>query len=66
VGFGWLSRVVDNFVLDAGFDKTCEGVARTAHAGRSIQDGKIQNYIRTIAVALTVLVLLLVWGCKGQ
>ena len=64
-GFGWLSRLFDNFVIDLGFDRTCRGLSNAAGAGSKIQDGRIQNYLRTIALAVVVLVLVLAWGgCK--
>ncbi|HEV8542722.1 MAG TPA: NADH-quinone oxidoreductase subunit L [Verrucomicrobiae bacterium] len=66
VGFGWITRVFDNYVIDAGFDETCKGLQTGAAEGRKLQDGRIQDYLRTMAVALIVLVLLLVWGCKGS
>jgi NADH-quinone oxidoreductase subunit L len=65
LGFGWFSRLFDNLFIDPGFDRTCRALSDSAHAGRQIQDGRIQNYLRTIALTLTVLVLILVWGCKG-
>lgn len=64
IGMGWASRVVDQFVIDLGFDKTCQGLVAGAQSARRLQDGRIQGYLRTIAVTAAVLILLLVWGCK--
>ena len=64
-GFGWLSRLFDNFVIDLGFDRTCRGLSNAAAAGSKMQGAQIQNYVPTIALALVVLVLVLAWGgCK--
>jgi NADH-quinone oxidoreductase subunit L len=65
LAFGWVSRVFDQFVIDLGFDKSCEGLSKGASSARRLQDGVAQNYLRTIAVTASILILLLVWGCKG-
>jgi NADH-quinone oxidoreductase subunit L len=65
LAFGWLSRLFDHFVIDFGFDTGCRAVAEGANAGKKIQNGRIQTYLRTIALTLAVLVLVLAWGCKG-
>ena len=65
LGFGWVSRLFDNFVIDSGFDSSCRAISESAATGRRIQDGRIQTYLRTIALTLLVLVLVLAWGCKG-
>jgi NADH-quinone oxidoreductase subunit L len=64
IGMGWIARVFDQFVLDLGFDKTCSGLSATAKSARTLQGGKIQNYLRSIAVTAAILVLLLAWGCR--
>ena len=67
VGFGWISRVFDQFVIDLGFDQTCRGLQTGAGRARSLQHGRVQNYIQSIAVTVAVLVLVLfMWGCKGS
>lgn len=65
LGLGWLGRLFDNFVIDFGFDASCRAISDGANQGKKIQDGRIQTYLRTIALALAVLVLVLAWGCKG-
>lgn len=64
VGAGWISRAFDNFVIDLSFDKVCRALRTSAASARKLQDGQAQNYLRTIAVTVTALVLLLVWGCS--
>ena len=64
LGAGWLSRFFDYLFIDSGFDRTCRALSETAGAGKKMQNGQIQNYLRTIALTLAILVLLLVWGCK--
>jgi NADH-quinone oxidoreductase subunit L len=65
LGFGWLSRLFDNFVIDFGFDAGCRALCEGATAGKKIQNGRIQSYLRTVAITVAVLVLVLAWGCKG-
>lgn len=67
VGFGWISRVCDQFVIDLGFDQACQGLQTGADRARKLQHGRVQNYIQSIAVtALVLVLLLLMWGCKGS
>jgi NADH-quinone oxidoreductase subunit L len=60
----WVSRLSDEFLINLGFDRVCRGLARSGLSLSRLQDGQIQNYLRALAVALTVLVLLLTWGCS--
>src|SRR5688572_27400194 len=65
LAFGWVSRLFDHLFIDPGFDRSCRALSDSAAAGAKLQNGQIQNYLRTIALTLAVLVLVLVWGCKG-
>lgn len=60
----WLSRLFDNFVIDKGFEKTCSELQEAAQSSRRLQDGQVQNYLRTIGVAFAVLAIFLAWGCR--
>jgi NADH-quinone oxidoreductase subunit L len=66
LAFGWLSRLFDNIFIDPTFDRSCHALSESASCGSRIQDGQIQNYLRTIALTFAVLVLILAWGCKGS
>ncbi|HSU54269.1 MAG TPA: proton-conducting transporter membrane subunit, partial [Candidatus Dormibacteraeota bacterium] len=65
VGLSWISKTVDDEVVNKGFDEGCHGVSTGAGWLSRLQDGRVQNYLRVIGVALIVLVLFLLWGCKG-
>ena len=65
VGLGWLSRLADRFLIDAGFDRSCDGLSRAARAGRAAHRGTAQGYLRALAISFTLILLLLAWGCKG-
>jgi NADH-quinone oxidoreductase subunit L len=64
LGFSWMSRLFDLFVIDRGFDKGCGDLRIGSNAGKKVQSGNAQAYLRAIGVALAVIVLLLVWGIK--
>ena len=65
VGFSWLNSLIDKEVVNRGFDEGCKGVTTGGWLVSRLQDGRIQNYLRTIGVALTALALLLIWGCRA-
>jgi NADH-quinone oxidoreductase subunit L len=65
VGLSWLNSAVDNEVVNRGFDEGCEGISKGGWLASRLQDGRVQNYLRTIGVALAVLALLLIWGCRS-
>jgi NADH-quinone oxidoreductase subunit L len=66
LGLSWVSRAFDEFVINLGFDQSCDGVSRGGKLMSRLQDGRVQNYLRVIGVALTVLVVILIWGGKGR
>jgi len=65
VGLSWVNRMIDEYVVNLGFDEGCKQVARGGGLMSRLQDGKIQNYLRVIGVALVVLALTLIWGCRS-
>jgi NADH-quinone oxidoreductase subunit L len=66
LGLSWANRFFDEYVVNLGFDEGCRGVGLGGKVMSRLQDGKIQNYLRIIGVALVVLVLLLIWGCRAS
>ena len=64
LGLSWMNRLVDDFVVNLGFDEGCRSIRRSGGFTGRLQDGQIQNYLRVIGVALTMLLLLLTWGCQ--
>ena len=59
---GWLSRFFDELAVNQTFDRVCAVCRRAGRALASAHDGKIQNYLRVLALALAGLVLLLMLG----
>ena len=64
LGFSWLSRLIDEFVVNRGFDQSCNGVTIGARMLSLWQNGQVQRYLRVVALALVMLVLMLIWGRK--
>ena len=62
LGFSWISRGFDEFVINLGFDQSCGGVTRGGKWMSRLQDGRVQNYLRIIGIGLVALVLFLIWG----
>ncbi len=66
LGLSWVSRAVDEYVVNLGFDQGCERVTLGGKVMSRLQDGRVQNYLRVIGIALAVLVLVLLWGCRAS
>jgi NADH-quinone oxidoreductase subunit L len=65
LGLSALNRAIDDYVVNLGFDEGCRGVSRGGKLMSRLQDGRVQNYLRVIGIALAVLVLFLIWGCHS-
>ena len=57
-----LNRVLDVNWVDGGFDKTCEELSEGGGLLASIESGRVQNYLRILAVAVVALVVILFWS----
>jgi NADH-quinone oxidoreductase subunit L len=64
-GVGWFDFGVDRFVVNGGFDLGCRELSFSGRLLARLQSGRVQSYLRIIAVALVVLALLLLWGHRG-
>jgi NADH-quinone oxidoreductase subunit L len=60
-----VNSAFDRYVINLGFDETCSRVTFGGRLMSRLQDGRVQNYLRVIGLALAALVLLLLWGCHG-
>ena len=65
VGLSWLDRVLDEYVINLGFDQACAGLRRDGGWLSLIQNGQVQRYLAVLGLAVATLVLLLLWGIKG-
>ncbi|HEY6448263.1 MAG TPA: NADH-quinone oxidoreductase subunit L [Acidobacteriaceae bacterium] len=64
-GIGWLDFGVDQYLVNGGFDLGCREVSFGGRLFSRLQNGRVQNYLRIIAIALVVLGILLLWGSRG-
>ena len=62
LGVSWVSRFCDEYVVNLGFDESCKGLTFGGKSLAELQNGRVQNYLRVIGIALAVLALLLIWG----
>jgi NADH-quinone oxidoreductase subunit L len=65
-GLSAVSRLIDEGLVNEGFDQGCRRVTAGGKLMSRLQDGRLQNYLRVIGVAMTVLVLILIWGCHAS
>jgi NADH-quinone oxidoreductase subunit L len=64
IGFAWLDHFFDRYIVNAGFDGSCEGLSRGGQLLALLQGGRVQGYLRVIGCALVALTIFLLWGAK--
>jgi NADH:ubiquinone oxidoreductase subunit 5 (subunit L)/multisubunit Na+/H+ antiporter MnhA subunit len=64
VVLSWANRLIDEFVVNLGFDKGCGGLRGGARLLSLWQNGQVQRYLRFIGLALVLLGVIFIWGCK--
>ena len=64
---GWarLNRFLDTNVVDGSFDKGCEELATGGGLLARVQNGRVQSYLRLLALAVVVLAAILFWSSRG-
>jgi len=63
LGVSWMSRLMDEFVVNLGFDKGCESLSTSGRWLSLFQNGQVQRYLRVVGLAMGVLGLIFLWGC---
>src|SRR5271157_4271914 len=68
-GVAWLfsmgarmNRFLDTNVVDGGFDKGCEELTVGGGLLSRVQNGRVQTYLRILALAVVVLAAILIWS----
>jgi NADH-quinone oxidoreductase subunit L len=64
LGLSWMNRLIDEFVVNLGFDQGCGGLRLSARLLSLWQNGQVQRYLRIIGLALVLLGVIFIWGCK--
>jgi NADH-quinone oxidoreductase subunit L len=58
------NRRLDVNWVDGGFDKTCEEISEGGGMLASLQSGRVQSYLRILAVAVVALAAILFWSSR--
>ncbi len=64
-GWAQLNRSLDNNWVDGGFDKGCEELATGGGLLARVQTGRVQTYLRILALAVVALVVILIWSSRA-
>jgi len=64
-GWAQLNRFLDTNVVDGGFDKGCEELSTGGGLLVRVQNGRVQTYLRLLALAVVVLVAILIWSSRA-
>ena len=59
-----LNRFLDTNVVDGSFDKGCEEISTSGGLLARIQNGRVQSYLRILALAVVALVAILIWSSR--
>ena len=60
-----LNRLLDEFVINLGFDDGCFSLRESGRWLALVQNGQVQRYLRLIALALALLAFIFIWGLRG-
>jgi len=63
-GLAHFDRFFDQQFVDGGFDKGCEEIYTGGGLLARVQTGRVQHYLRLLAVAVVVLAAILIWGSR--
>jgi NADH-quinone oxidoreductase subunit L len=64
-GLAQLNRLFDVYWVDGGFDKGCEELANSGGLLARLQSGRVQTYLRLLALAVVILAAILIWSSRG-
>ncbi len=71
IGVAWffglwaqLNRFLDTNVVDGTFDKGCEELSTGGGLLARVQSGRVQTYLRILALAVVALVAILIWSAR--
>jgi NADH-quinone oxidoreductase subunit L len=64
-GLAHFDRFFDTQFVDGGFDKGCEELYTGGGLLARVQTGRVQTYLRLLAVAVVVLAAILIWSVRG-
>jgi len=59
-----LNRFLDNNIVDGSFDKGCDELSVGGGLLARVQSGRVQTYLRILALAVVALVAILIWSSR--
>jgi NADH-quinone oxidoreductase subunit L len=65
-GLAWVNRFADEILVNGGFDLACGKLRSGGGWFSRLQNGQVQAYLRVIGIAVTVIALMLIWGCRAS
>jgi NADH-quinone oxidoreductase subunit L len=60
-----LNRFLDTNVVDGSFDKSCEELSTGGGLLSRMQSGRVQTYLRLLALAVVALSAILIWSSRA-
>ena len=60
-----MNRFLDTSVVDGSFDKGCEELAAGGGLLARVQSGRVQTYLRILALAVVALAAILIWSSRA-
>jgi len=60
-----MNRFLDTNVVDGGFDKGCEELGVGGGLLSRVQSGRVQTYLRLLALAVVLLAVILIWSSRA-
>jgi NADH-quinone oxidoreductase subunit L len=60
--FAHFDRFLDTYAVDGTFDKGCEEISTSGGLLSRIQNGRVQSYLRLLALGVIALVVILIWS----
>jgi NADH-quinone oxidoreductase subunit L len=64
-GWAQFNRFLDIYWVDGSFDKGCEELSNGGGLLSRVQNGRVQAYLRILALAVVVLVAILIWSSRS-
>jgi NADH-quinone oxidoreductase subunit L len=64
-GWAHLNRFLDTYWVDGSFDKGCEELGASGGLLSRVQTGRVQTYLRLLALGVVVLAVFLIWSSRG-
>ena len=60
--FCWMGRLCDEWLINAGFDRTCKGVQNQSNRVSKAHIGRVQFYLQVVALGFVLLTVFWIWG----